>query len=117
MLDAVPFLDLAAVNGALHGEYELAWKAVLEHGRFVGAPEVEEFEARFAAYCDITACIGVANGTDAVECFPRCCAVTVPDDDGGPGTTCECRCHWITPGYRKMCRPHRLAMVFTSAIA
>jgi dTDP-4-amino-4,6-dideoxygalactose transaminase len=65
--DSVPFLDLASVNGALQGDYELAFKTVLEHGRFVGGPEVEQFEASFAAYCETTACIGVANGTDALE--------------------------------------------------
>ena len=40
---------------------------MLEHGRFVGGPEVEQFEASFAAYCETTACVGVANGTDALE--------------------------------------------------
>jgi dTDP-4-amino-4,6-dideoxygalactose transaminase len=65
--DSVPFLDLASVNSPLHGDYELAWKRVLEHGRFVGGPEVERFEASFAAYCETTACVGVANGTDALE--------------------------------------------------
>jgi dTDP-4-amino-4,6-dideoxygalactose transaminase len=67
VLDSVPFLDLASLNGALHDHYELAWKTVLQHGRFVGGPEVEQFETRFAAYCETTACVGVANGTDALE--------------------------------------------------
>ncbi|MCW2690188.1 MAG: glutamine--scyllo-inositol aminotransferase, partial [Mycobacterium sp.] len=65
--NAVPFLDLASVNDALQGDYELAFKTVLAHGRFVGGPEVEQFEASFAAYCETTACVGVANGTDALE--------------------------------------------------
>ncbi|KRE32497.1 glutamine--scyllo-inositol aminotransferase [Mycobacterium sp. Soil538] len=64
---SVPFLDLASVNGALHSDYELAWKTVLHHGRFVGGPEVELFEASFAAYCETSTCVGVANGTDALE--------------------------------------------------
>ncbi|OBC16611.1 glutamine--scyllo-inositol aminotransferase [Mycobacterium sp. 852013-50091_SCH5140682] len=64
---SVPFLDLASINGGLHADYELAWKAVLHHGQFVGGPEVEIFEANFAAYCESTACVGVANGTDALE--------------------------------------------------
>ncbi len=67
VVGSVPFLDLAAVNGALRSDYELAWKTVLEHGWFVGGPEVERFEASFAAYCETTACVGVANGTDALE--------------------------------------------------
>lgn len=66
-VDAVPFLDLAAINGALRADYERAWRVVLDHGHFVGGPEVERFEADFAAYCETTACVGVANGTDALE--------------------------------------------------
>ncbi|HET6731210.1 DegT/DnrJ/EryC1/StrS family aminotransferase [Mycobacterium sp.] len=67
LLEAVPFLNLPAVNGALEGDYDLAWKRVLEHGRFVGGPEIEQFEASFADYCETAACVGVANGTDALE--------------------------------------------------
>jgi dTDP-4-amino-4,6-dideoxygalactose transaminase len=67
LLDTVPFLDLPAINGGLQGDYELAFKRVLEHGRFVGGPEVELFEECFAAYCETPACVGVANGTDALE--------------------------------------------------
>lgn len=66
-LASVPFLDLPSVNGALEGDYELAFKTVLHHGRFVGGPEVEQFETSFAAFCETTACVGVANGTDALE--------------------------------------------------
>ena len=64
---SVPFLDLGAVNEPLREEYHRAWHAVLEHGCFVGGAEVDRFEAEFAEYCGASACIGVANGTDALE--------------------------------------------------
>jgi dTDP-4-amino-4,6-dideoxygalactose transaminase len=67
IVDSVRFLDLASVNASRHEDFELAWKKVLEHGRFVGGPEVEQFEAIFAGYCETTSCVGVANGTDALE--------------------------------------------------
>ncbi|MBW0110143.1 DegT/DnrJ/EryC1/StrS family aminotransferase [Pseudonocardia sp. KRD-182] len=63
----VPFLDLGAVNAPLRDALDVAWKTVLGHGRFVGGPEVAAFEADFAAYCGTDHCIGVANGTDALE--------------------------------------------------
>jgi dTDP-4-amino-4,6-dideoxygalactose transaminase len=63
----VPFLDLQGVNNVLREEFDLAWKTVLDHGHFVGGPEVERFENEFATYCEAKACIGVANGTDALE--------------------------------------------------
>ncbi|WP_137146622.1 DegT/DnrJ/EryC1/StrS aminotransferase family protein [Mycolicibacterium sp. CR10] len=65
--NSVPFLDLASVNAVHQHEYEIAWKTVLQHQCFVGGPEVEKFEEGFAAYCDATSCVGVANGTDALE--------------------------------------------------
>jgi dTDP-4-amino-4,6-dideoxygalactose transaminase len=63
----VPFLDLGAVNAALREAYDEAWTAVLDHGRFVGGPEVERFEQDFAEFCGASACVGVANGTDALQ--------------------------------------------------
>jgi dTDP-4-amino-4,6-dideoxygalactose transaminase len=63
----VPFLDIPAINASLRNELDLAWKAVVDHGRFVNGPEVTEFEADFAGYCEAANCVGVANGTDALE--------------------------------------------------
>lgn len=64
---AIPFLDLVAVNADLQVDLELAWKAIIGHGKFVGGPEVERFERQFAEFCGARCCIGVANGTDAIE--------------------------------------------------
>ncbi|HEY2763835.1 MAG TPA: DegT/DnrJ/EryC1/StrS family aminotransferase [Pseudonocardiaceae bacterium] len=65
--DPIPFLDLAGVNAGLQEEFDLGWKTVLDHGGYIGGPEVERFEREFAAYCETAACVGVANGTDALE--------------------------------------------------
>lgn len=66
-VDAIPFLDIPGITELVREEVELGWKSVLSHSRFVGGPEVDEFEARFAEYCESRHCIGVANGTDALE--------------------------------------------------
>ncbi len=64
---SVPFLDLVGVNNGLREDFDLAWKTVLDHGGYIGGPEVERFEREFATYCGTQACVGVANGTDALE--------------------------------------------------
>jgi dTDP-4-amino-4,6-dideoxygalactose transaminase len=64
---SVPFLELGQLHSELREPLDLAWKSVLMHGRFVGGPEVAEFEHAFAAYCEVGHCVGVANGTDALE--------------------------------------------------
>jgi len=74
--DRIPFLDLrpgpdaADVRSAIH--------RVLARGWFVLGPEVEEFEAEFAAASGAKHAVGVGNGTDA--CFLALRAVGI-----GPG--------------------------------
>ena len=63
----VPFLDLAAVNEPLRDDFERAWQAVLGHGRFVGGAEVEQLRGRVRGVLRRPSCVGVANGTDALE--------------------------------------------------
>lgn len=67
VVDLIPLLDLGATTRGIHAELDDAWKAVLQHGQFIGGPEVELFETRFAEYCEAAHCVGVGNGTDALE--------------------------------------------------
>jgi dTDP-4-amino-4,6-dideoxygalactose transaminase len=68
MSDAtIPFLDVVGVTQLVADELDLAWKAVLTHGRYVAGPEVEAFEAEFAQFCGSGSAAGVGNGTDALE--------------------------------------------------
>ncbi|BCR05186.1 aminotransferase [Desulfuromonas versatilis] len=62
----VPFLDLKAPYLELREELDAAYRRVMESGWYVLGPEVEAFEAEFAAYCETRHCIGVGNGLDAL---------------------------------------------------
>src|SRR3954447_7672354 len=64
---SVPFLDVRGLTDLLREDLDRCWETVLGHGRFIGGPEVEEFETRFADFCGSAHCVGVANGTDALE--------------------------------------------------
>ncbi|WP_018331147.1 DegT/DnrJ/EryC1/StrS family aminotransferase [Actinomycetospora chiangmaiensis] len=81
---AVPFLDLTAEHERVRPELDAAWTAVLAHGRFVGGPEVAAFEQEFGAFVGTGGCVGVGNGTDALELIlaalgiGRGCEVIVP---------------------------------------
>lgn len=66
-VNTIPLSDVGAVNSGLQAEFDVAWKTVTSHGRFVGGPEVAQFEDEFARYCNSAHCVGVANGTDALE--------------------------------------------------
>jgi dTDP-4-amino-4,6-dideoxygalactose transaminase len=63
----VPFLDLSAMHAELVPEFEAIWQDVISSSRFVGGPAVEAFEADWAAYCGTRHCVGVSNGTAAIE--------------------------------------------------
>lgn len=65
--ESIPLLDVGAGHREIHTELDDAWSSVLRDGQFVGGPVVERFEAGFAEYCEAAHCVGVANGTDALE--------------------------------------------------
>lgn len=65
--DGVPFLDLASQQAEVADDILPEWQRLLSTARFVGGPEIDAFEHEFAAYVGVEHCIGVANGTDALE--------------------------------------------------
>ena len=63
----IPFLDLARQYRGIKSELDEAIAAVIREGAFIGGKYVKTFEERFAAYQEAGCCVGVANGTDAIE--------------------------------------------------
>lgn len=63
---AIPFLDLAALHAPLAAELDSVYKRVMAASHFILGPELEAFEAEFAAYCGVRHCIGTGNGLDAL---------------------------------------------------
>ncbi len=66
----IPFLDLAAADRELKPEIDDAVARVLESGWYILGPEVEAFEAEWAAYCEAKHAVGLANGLDALILAP-----------------------------------------------
>lgn len=62
----IPLFDLKRQYFLLKEEIDKAIFDVLEKGRFVLGPEVEELENNFAAFCEVKHCIAVSSGTDAL---------------------------------------------------
>jgi dTDP-4-amino-4,6-dideoxygalactose transaminase len=77
---AVPFNDLRAVQAPMAAELEAAARRVLQSGWYVLGPELEAFEAEFAAWHGVAHAVGVANGTDAVELALRALGVGRGDE-------------------------------------
>lgn len=76
----VPFLDLTAAHRELQDELDAAWRRVMTAGRYVLGPELEAFEAEFAAYCEARHCVGVDNGLDALHLILRAMEIGPGDE-------------------------------------
>ena len=63
----VPFLDLVSLHRELEPELLEVCQRAIETAGFIGGPEVEGFENRFAEFCETKYCIGVNSGTDALR--------------------------------------------------
>jgi dTDP-4-amino-4,6-dideoxygalactose transaminase len=63
---------------AAAAEIEAAVHRVLQSGQYILGAETEAFEKEFAAYLGVGGCVGVANGTDALELALRAAGI-------GPG--------------------------------
>lgn len=63
----VKFLDLQKQYKSIEKEVNEKIFEVINSAAFIGGKYLDEFEKKFASYCDIEHCIGVGNGTDALE--------------------------------------------------
>jgi dTDP-4-amino-4,6-dideoxygalactose transaminase len=66
-IDHIPINSLSRHFTPLTEALSDAAKKIIDSGYFVLGPSVTKFENDFASYCGTTHCIGVANGTDALE--------------------------------------------------
>jgi dTDP-4-amino-4,6-dideoxygalactose transaminase len=83
----IPFLDLKAPHLELHDEIADAINRVVSSGWYILGPEVDAFESEFAAYCEASHCVGVANGLDALHLALRAMDVGPGDEVIVPSNT------------------------------
>ncbi len=63
---SVRLLDTTAQNRPLEEELVAAYQRVINHGKFILGPEVEQFENAVAEYLGCDHAIGVSSGSDAL---------------------------------------------------
>ena len=80
-MTSIPFVDLAAQHAVVAEEVAEGWRQVLAKTSFIAGPQVAAFESEYAAFTGARHCVGVANGTDAIEIALRALGV-------GPGDEC-----------------------------
>ena len=63
----IPFLELATPHVELEEELVSVFKEALHTAGFIGGPMVDDFEREFAQFCEVSHCVGVNSGTDALR--------------------------------------------------
>ena len=63
----IKFLDLNSQYLSIKDEIDSAISSVINDSAFIGGKYVEQFEKNFAIYHQAKYCVGVGNGTDALE--------------------------------------------------
>jgi aminotransferase EvaB len=76
----VPLNDLRRSNESYVAGFRAAFDQVVARGFFVLGDEVASFEAEFAAFCGVAHCVGLANGSDALELALRAAGVEGNDE-------------------------------------
>jgi dTDP-4-amino-4,6-dideoxygalactose transaminase len=83
----IRFLDLKAIHATIADELAEAAQRVVASGWYVLGPEVEAFEAEWAAYVGAAHCVSVGNGLDALSLSLRASGVGPGDEVVVPSHT------------------------------
>ena len=92
------FIDLQAQRGRIQDSIDAGIRRVLDHGRFILGPEVQELEERLADFVGARYCITCANGTDALQIAQMALGI-------GPGDEV------ITPGFSYIATAETIALL------
>jgi dTDP-4-amino-4,6-dideoxygalactose transaminase len=86
-MSQIPLVDLKAAHAEVAEEVRAGFDRVLAGTAFIGGEEVAAFEREYAEFAGVAHCVGVANGTDALELALRARGVGVGDEVVLPANT------------------------------
>lgn len=84
---SIPLVDLAAQQAEINDEVRAGLDEVFATTAFIGGKAVAEFERAYAEATGVAHCVGVANGTDALELALRAAGVTAEGEVVLPANT------------------------------
>ncbi|MGI9605149.1 MAG: DegT/DnrJ/EryC1/StrS family aminotransferase [Acidimicrobiales bacterium] len=87
MSAVIPFLDLTPSHESIRRDLDAAWARTVDGNAFTLGEHVDRFESEWANYCGVEHCIGVANGTDALELILRALDIGPGDEVVVPAST------------------------------
>jgi dTDP-4-amino-4,6-dideoxygalactose transaminase len=84
---SIPLVDLKAQHAEVADEINRGFEKVFERTAFILGDEVQAFEEAFARFCGTSWCLGVGNGTDAIELLIRALGLGPGDEVLVPANT------------------------------
>lgn len=76
----VPFMDLSRMTDPLQAEIAAAMAEVIRRNAFILGDEVAAFEVAYAQYCEAAHCVGLDNGSSALELALRAWGIGESDE-------------------------------------
>ncbi|MEV6292879.1 DegT/DnrJ/EryC1/StrS family aminotransferase [Streptomyces sp. NPDC051896] len=86
-MNQIPLVDLKAAHEEVADEVRAGFERILAGTAFIGGDEVRRFERAYADFGGVAHCVGVANGTDAVELALRASGIGPGDEVVIPANT------------------------------
>ena len=83
----IPLVDLAWQHAIVADDIATGLRRLFERSEYILGPDVDAFEQEFAAFVGARHCVGVANGTDAIEISLRAAGVGPGDEVIVPANT------------------------------
>ncbi len=83
----MPFVDLAWQTAQIRAETSTAIGRIINESSFILGDDTEAFESAYAGYSGVEHCIGVGNGTDALELAIQAAGVGAGDEVILPANT------------------------------
>lgn len=84
---SIPLVDLKAQHAEVAEEIARGFARVIDGTAFILGDEVRLFEEAFARFCGVPYCVGVGNGTDALEMIVRALGLGPGDEVLVPANT------------------------------
>lgn len=120
-LGPIPLVDLAAQQREIDDEVKAGLEEVFARTSFIGGPAVTAFEQEYANYIGTEYCVGVGNGTDALELAMRAVGVRAGGEVIMPANTfiatAEAACRIGATPVPVDVDPHYLLMDMDQALA
>ena len=86
-MSRIPLVDLTIQHDEIAAEVAAGWRRVVDETDFILGDDVREFEHEFARFAGVAHCVGVANGTDAIELALRAAGIRAGDEVVLPANT------------------------------